>query len=78
MTYRGAVKGGVVVLDAGLALPEGTVVSVEPLGSTAPEGDAEDELSRLGDLAVETGVSDLAVNADHYLYGHPKRAGGAE
>jgi hypothetical protein len=29
------------------------------------------------DLAVETGVPDLATNVDHYLYGHPK-AGNAK
>ncbi len=27
------------------------------------------------DLAVETGIPDLATNVDSYLYGHPKAAG---
>ena len=77
MTYRGEVKGGVIVLDVGASLPEGTVVNVEPVNSAHPAGDGEDELSRMGDLAVETGIADLSLNADHYLYGHPKRSDGA-
>lgn len=32
----------------------------------------QDGLSRLADLAVPTGTADLAMNIDHYLYGHPK------
>ena len=27
---------------------------------------------RMGEQAVETGIADLATNADHYLHGHPK------
>jgi hypothetical protein len=34
------------------------------------------DLFRMGELAVETGISDLATNADHYLYGHPKASHG--
>ena len=30
-------------------------------------------LSDLDSLAVETGINDLAVQHDHYLYGTPKR-----
>jgi hypothetical protein len=26
----------------------------------------------MGEEALETGIPDLATNADHYLYGHPK------
>jgi hypothetical protein len=26
----------------------------------------------MGEQAVETGIADLATNADHYLHGHPK------
>jgi hypothetical protein len=69
MTYRGEVKGGVVVLAPGADLPEGTVVSVQPVGEPAS---SDDSLERMQDLATETGVSDLATNVDHYLYGHPK------
>jgi hypothetical protein len=72
MSYKGTVKNGVVVLEPPGALPDGTAVRVE----TEPEssaGDADlDPAWRIGELAKRTGVPDLAVNADHYLYGHPK------
>jgi hypothetical protein len=73
MTYRGTVKGNVVVLDSGAELPDGAIVHVETLapgGSGVPAGAADP--FRMGGLAVETGIRDLATNADHYLYGHPK------
>lgn len=73
MVYHGKVKDGTVVLDPGVELPEGAVVRVvvEPAGELqASSGD--DPLSRMADLAVETGIPDLATNVDHYLYGHPK------
>ena len=31
MTYRGTVKNGVIVLDSGAKLPDGTAVQVRPL-----------------------------------------------
>ncbi|HEY4597386.1 MAG TPA: hypothetical protein VIJ02_13380 [Thermoanaerobaculia bacterium] len=31
-----------------------------------------DPLLQMPDLAVETGIPDLATNIDFYLYGHPK------
>jgi hypothetical protein len=73
MTYRGTVRGNVVVLESGAELPDGTPVQVE----TDAAGDfgklsAETDLFQMGDLAAETGIPDLATNADHYLYGHPK------
>ena len=44
-------------------------------GAGADESDAgwEDFLENIDEYAVETGISDLAVNHDHYLYGTPKR-----
>ena len=73
MTYRGTVKGNVVVLEPGAELPDGTPVHVE---TEAPGGNGllagENDLFRMSELAVETGIPDLATNADHYLYGHPK------
>lgn len=71
MTYGGRVKSGVVVLDEGVALPEGTVVRVEPV-KTAVEAGEDDPVYRIAELAVPTGIPDLARNIDHYLYGHPK------
>jgi len=73
MTYRGRVKDGTIVLDAGSQLPEGSIVRIE-LESSEPSTRkaATDPLFRITDLAAETGISDLATNIDHYLYGHPK------
>jgi hypothetical protein len=31
-----------------------------------------DPIWQMGELAVDTGIPDLSVNIDHYLYGHPK------
>ncbi len=58
-----------VVLEPGTSLPEGTSVKVEPDPVPAPE---DDPLWHIPDLAVDTGIPDLAANIDHYLYGHPK------
>ncbi|HUD46857.1 MAG TPA: hypothetical protein VMR33_08505 [Candidatus Baltobacteraceae bacterium] len=73
MIYRGTVKGNVVTLEPGAHLPDGTAVHVqidEPVGnSTLPD---QFDLFQIGERAVETGIPDLATNADHYLYGHPK------
>jgi len=73
MSYRGEVKGGVIVLE-GVALPDGTVVRVEPVSKRAKRKNKGgfDPAFTIGELAVETGLKDLATNADHYLYGHPK------
>lgn len=48
------------------------VESREPL---APQLNASvaGDVYRLGELALPTGVRDLAVNIDHYLYGHPRQ-----
>lgn len=74
MIYRGTVENGVVVLENGTLLPEGTRVRVEPLGKDENVGRAgeDDPVFRMSDLAVDTGLPDLASNVDHYLYGHPK------
>ena len=78
MSYRGIVKNGVVVLEAGADLPEGTTVKVEPESweSVFPKAPMchpeEDPVYRMSELAADTGITDLAVNLDHYLYGHPK------
>jgi len=82
MSYRGTVKNGVVVLEAGAELAEGTTVKVEPASWVAASPKAadcspeEDPALRMADLAGPTGIPDLAMNLDHYLYGHPKVADG--
>jgi hypothetical protein len=72
MTYRGKIKGGTVVLEDATALPDGMLVSVEPLTQSGLTPEEPDALGQMADLAVVTGIPDLASNADHYLYGHPK------
>jgi hypothetical protein len=79
MVYQGTIHNGVVVIENGVQLPEGTTVRVELVnpetarGGMAPE---EDALLRMGELAFDTGIPDLGVNIDHYLYGHPKATDG--
>ena len=72
--YRGRVTNGKIVLEGGNTLPEGTAVDVEPVETLPPVPLATD-VYKLGELAVPTGIPDLAVNIDHYLYGHPKADG---
>jgi hypothetical protein len=75
MVYEGTIQNGVVVLQNGVQLPEGTPVRVELLETQAaketlsPEGDALLDMSK---FAVDMGIPDLSVNINHYLYGHPK------
>lgn len=33
-----------------------------------------DPLFRMDELAVDTGIDDLAEHIDHYLYGHPRHS----
>lgn len=75
MTYLGRVKNGVVVLDGGSPLADGTVVKVEPVPPTRAGAD-ENDLFRAGNRAKPTGIPDLSINHDHYLYGHPKVSDG--
>ncbi len=77
MVFEGTVQNGVVVFPFGISLPDGTAVRVEatpPAEHVAQE--ESDPVFRMGDLAVDTGIPDLAVNIDHYLYGHPKATDG--
>ena len=75
MVYRGSFRGGVVVLEPGADLPEGAQVRVElERPSEAEVACPVTDLFSMADLAVETGIPDLATNVDHYLYGHPKVA----
>ena len=71
MVYRGRVDHGVVVLEGEARLPDGAIVDVVPVVSPAPTVE-EDPVYRIYELAVPTGIPDLAENLDHYLYGHPK------
>ncbi len=74
MTYRGRVENGVVVLEAGVHLSEGTDVRVETVEAESP---AEMERLREGLLSfsgvVKDGPLDLARNHGHFLYGVPRQ-----
>ncbi len=70
MTYRGKVKGGVVVLEAGARLDEGAEVVVEAV-QALPARSLADRLKPV--IGIATGLpKDLARNHDHYLHGRPK------
>jgi hypothetical protein len=66
MIYRGVVTNGVVVLEGGIQLPEGTAVAVQTV-ETGSSAAADDSIYRIWQLAVPTGLPDLALNVDHYL-----------
>jgi hypothetical protein len=74
MVYHGTVQNGVVVIENGIRLPEGTAVRVEPLKelNEHPVSADDDALLNMGKFAADLGPADLSVNIDHYLYGHPK------
>jgi hypothetical protein len=75
MVYQGTVQNGVVILPAGVQLPEGSPVRVELIKDDQPQmkrAPKDDILFRMHEFAVDTGIPDLSVNIDHYLYGHPK------
>lgn len=79
MTVRGTVRGGVVVLPAGVDLPEGAEVEVTlPVDRTEAPAKPTiwDKLGALGEWAETFPTdlpSDLSANHDHYLHGLPKR-----
>jgi hypothetical protein len=75
MVYQGTVQNGVVVFSNGVQPPEGSPVRVELVQTETSQHklSPQDEiLLRMPELAVDTGIPDLATNIDHYLYGHPK------
>jgi hypothetical protein len=75
MTVRGKIKGGVVVLEEGACLPEGSEVRVElvqPASESLPDTTVGERLLKFAGKA--TGLPrDAARNHEHYLYGTPKR-----
>jgi hypothetical protein len=76
MRYKGRIVDGVVVLEGGAKLQEGTEVVVEPLVEPAK---VERQPRTLAErYANFTGKAvglpeDLAENHDHYLHGLPKK-----
>jgi len=78
MTYRGRVKGGVVVVDEPATLPEGAEVRIEVTSSGSEEPVGDENGQTLGQKLLQyagkaTGLpADASRNLDHYLYGSPK------
>ena len=78
MTLHGQVRGGVIVFDPPVALPEGAAVQVQVVESpTEPAaGQPQSLYERLKPFvgAAKGLPADLAAQHDHYLYGTPKRS----
>lgn len=71
MTLTGTIQNGVVVLDDGHRLPEGTRVEVvvsEKIPSERPFQGLLDLAGTVSELPP-----DMALNHDHYLYGAAKK-----
>ncbi len=75
----GKVVDGVIILENGGTLPDGTIVKVEPVVAPEP-AESLNEISQLRQMLLSHGgaiddpelPADLAQNLDHYLYGTPK------
>lgn len=74
MTYHGKVQNGVIVLEEGFNLPEGTEVEVQPT-DVKVDRDAESLRQSLLKLAgrLKGYPLDFAKNHDHYIHGAPKK-----
>ncbi len=71
MTYKGTVKGGVIVLEPNAAIPDGTEVRVEPVAKAVDPTWGEVFKDVIG--KAQGLPADMAKNHDHYLHGAPKR-----
>jgi hypothetical protein len=76
MTMRGKIKNGVVVLENGAVLPDGTSVTVRAVKKPSAKrpGKQNGRRKLLRHAGKATGLpTDAARNLDHYLYGHAKQ-----
>jgi hypothetical protein len=71
MVYTGIVHNGVIVLEGGMSLPEGTRVRLEELQRTAEPETLGQRLMKFAGTAQGL-PADMAANHDHYLHGRPK------
>jgi len=68
--WRGIVKGGVVVLEEPIPLPDGTPVVIQPEEEQPCEPVWEnDPFLRVEEWAVSTGMPNLAQDFEQLLYG---------
>ena len=76
MSIVAIVENDTIKLPPGVHLPDGTTVSIEPREKALT---AESRTPTLYESlrehigCIDTGLSDLADQHDHYLYGTPKR-----
>jgi hypothetical protein len=76
MEYRGRVQGGVVVLEPGAVLAEGTPVRVtaeQPTAEPSKHGVTVGQRLMRYAGALKGLPSDLARNHDHYIHGTPRK-----
>lgn len=80
MTYKGTVRGGVIVLDsANQPLPEGAKVDVLVLETPDDPLNSNNDNRTLYDVlkdvigTVSSLPEDASYQHDHYLYGTPKK-----
>jgi hypothetical protein len=72
MQLEGTVQNGVVVLDNGQHLPEGTRVEVKVREEAGKELTLRERLLGLAGTVHDL-PPDMARNHDHYIHGAPKR-----
>jgi len=77
MTWRGRVRGGVIIPDQDAKLDEGSEVTIQPVEAESSPGPVE-ECTLAEHLLKFAGVldglpADLAQNHDHYIHGTPKK-----
>ena len=71
MSFEGQVLNGVVVLDGGRQLPDGTRVEVIVREASGQKATLRDRLLRLAGT-VDDLPADMARNHDHYIHGAPR------
>jgi hypothetical protein len=72
MSFEGEVRNGVVVLDNGHQLADGTRVEVNVRELPAAKTTLQDRLLKLAGT-IDDLPADMARNHDHYIHGVPKR-----
>jgi len=71
MVLKGTVKNGVVVLDEGPILPDGTPVQVQVNADVAADTVGKRLMKFAG--TVKGLPPDMAQQHDHYIHGQPKK-----
>ena len=71
MVLKGTIKNGVVVLDGGPVLPDGTPVQVA-VNTATPQDALGKRLMRFAGTVTNL-PSDMAEQHDHYLHGQPRK-----